>query len=410
MTNAIIRFLDKNPDVSKSSGERSVFCALGYECTAHESEPAVQARLGRDVDHFRVQHIMRSVDALRSVRLKELYRIQIEQRPHASPQDVLATLTLKLNALFVPSPSPPPIPTVTASPVMCATAAPAPPDSERSTVSTSPISSSSSRNSGNMNYSINHRHSANKHRDSDRAFSPGSAGSRERSLYSNSSQAQPAIYVTMSEPTPAHSTQTQVITQRRSVSASREQSMARSVAMGPHWSANASTTAQTSTSTAMDPLLQEQSRLLSQYALPRTGNALGLHARPEYLVFEDEVNEKFKRHCAKSAKAARKGKRMRLNEEAQQPNGNGPPAKRQRMGKKQNKQGKQGKRQKGRRKRVNPKLRNSLSPSVERQQSLRRGGRGSDNCSTDALDEEEDVDVTHAHANTATNSHARHVI
>ena len=79
----------QNPELTKSSAERSVFSALGYECTANESEPAELARV---VDHFRVRHIMRSVDALRSVRLKQLYRLQLQQRPVSSLSRILAIL------------------------------------------------------------------------------------------------------------------------------------------------------------------------------------------------------------------------------------------------------------------------------------------------------------------------------
>lgn len=115
LTNAISRFHDKHPESTKSVAECSVFEALGYDPSTETplewKAPSTRSRAGSfsdEVHHYRVHHIMRSRDAIRTLRIKAVYERVLQQFPSYSPQDVLINLSEKLNALFLPSPSPPP--------------------------------------------------------------------------------------------------------------------------------------------------------------------------------------------------------------------------------------------------------------------------------------------------------------
>lgn len=99
MTNAILRFIDKNADCTKADAERSVFLSLGYN-------PSIETN--SDIDYFRRKHIMRRRDAIRAIRIKEMHKNVLSQFPNLSSDQVLTHLTKELNELFLPSPSPPP--------------------------------------------------------------------------------------------------------------------------------------------------------------------------------------------------------------------------------------------------------------------------------------------------------------
>eukprot|EP01084_Bolivina_argentea_P295898 509553_1 len=105
MTSAIIRFLDKHEDHTKSTAEQSVFVALGYDLSI-ESETHGMAQ---SLSHYRRHHIMRNRDAIRTFRIKKLHQNIMKQHPNYSNDDVLKHLTSKLNCIYLPSPSPPPI-------------------------------------------------------------------------------------------------------------------------------------------------------------------------------------------------------------------------------------------------------------------------------------------------------------
>eukprot|EP01083_Nonionella_stella_P238433 835532_1 len=106
MTNAIIRYLDKNPDSSKSEAEISVFMRLGYDKTIEMSNDSMEEK----INHFRRHHIMRNRDAIRTFRIKQIHSNIITQYPNYTRMDILGYLISKLNVLYLPSPSPPPPP------------------------------------------------------------------------------------------------------------------------------------------------------------------------------------------------------------------------------------------------------------------------------------------------------------
>lgn len=104
MTKAIIRYLDKNGDASKTDAEKSVFIAIGYKPKEENEYKSNQ----KEIEYFRRHHIMRNRDAIRTLRIKQIINNLNKQYPTYSTSDVLIHLTTKLNELYLPSPSPPP--------------------------------------------------------------------------------------------------------------------------------------------------------------------------------------------------------------------------------------------------------------------------------------------------------------